>query len=191
MPRTTSARQDMIEAAARLFQSRGYHAVGMAELIEASGAPRGSLYHHFPGGKVQLAEEAMAFASLEVEAQIDEAFGDARTFSEGAARLCALLGRWFADSGFAAGCPIAAIVLEGSEETERLSVAGARIYNAWIARIDGYAKRWGPGRQKRQSAEQLFMSLEGAWLLGRARRSSDPFTAVEKFYLPTPPDRAR
>ena len=56
MAKDTSAR--MIEATARMLQHRGYHGTALSDILEASGAPRGSLYFHFPGGKDQLAIEA-------------------------------------------------------------------------------------------------------------------------------------
>ena len=58
MVRTSNARQDAIEAAVRLFRTQGYSATGLTQLLEESGAPKGSFYFHFPGGKQQLAIEA-------------------------------------------------------------------------------------------------------------------------------------
>ena len=59
MAKVSSAREDMLHAAAELFRARGYEGVGVAELLEASGAPRGSLYFHFPGGKEQIGVEVI------------------------------------------------------------------------------------------------------------------------------------
>ncbi|MCA9793885.1 MAG: helix-turn-helix transcriptional regulator, partial [Candidatus Eremiobacteraeota bacterium] len=57
-------RTKMIEAAARLIHKQGYHATGLAEVVDKSGAPRGSIYHYFPRGKNQLVEEAIEAACL-------------------------------------------------------------------------------------------------------------------------------
>ncbi|MGD1935602.1 MAG: TetR/AcrR family transcriptional regulator, partial [Candidatus Phaeomarinobacter sp.] len=67
MARTSNARQQLIETAARLFQSRGFHGTGLSLILEESGAPKGSFYHHFPGGKDELAVAAMQWSSLEIE----------------------------------------------------------------------------------------------------------------------------
>src|SRR5215210_719066 len=62
MPRRSDARQRMIESAAVLFRERGVHGTSFADVLEHSGAPRGSIYHHFRGGKTQLAAEATEWA---------------------------------------------------------------------------------------------------------------------------------
>ena len=67
MAKDTSAR--MIEATARMLQHRGYHGTALSDILEASGAPRGSLYFHFPGGKDQLAIEATRAAVEETTAR--------------------------------------------------------------------------------------------------------------------------
>ena len=73
MPRRTDSRSRMIHAAAELFRQRGYHATTFSDVVRDSGAPRGSTYFHFPGGKHELAREAIARAGDEVEEMVDEA----------------------------------------------------------------------------------------------------------------------
>ena len=63
MPRQSDARDRMIQSAALLFRERGIEGTAFADVLQRSGAPRGSVYHHFPGGKQQLAEEATRWAS--------------------------------------------------------------------------------------------------------------------------------
>src|SRR5438034_10078937 len=67
MPRRTDSRSKMIHAAAELFRQRGYHATTVSDVVRESGAPRGSTYFHFPGGKAELARHAIARAADEVE----------------------------------------------------------------------------------------------------------------------------
>src|SRR6185437_6831736 len=73
MPRRTDTRSRMIHAAVELFRQRGYHATTFSDVVRESGAPRGSTYFHFPGGKAELAREAIARAGDEVEELVDEA----------------------------------------------------------------------------------------------------------------------
>ncbi len=51
LPLNTDTRERLLAAAQRLFRKRGYHATGLSDILEAAKAPKGSLYHHFPGGK--------------------------------------------------------------------------------------------------------------------------------------------
>src|SRR6266498_2291977 len=73
MPRRTDSRSRMLHAAAELFRQRGYHATTFADVVRESGAPRGSTYFHFPGGKQELAREAIARAGDELQDFFDEA----------------------------------------------------------------------------------------------------------------------
>src|SRR5260370_17529182 len=73
MPRRTDSRSRMIHAAAELFRQRGYHATTFSDVVRESGAPRGSTYFHFPGGKAELAREAIARAGDEIEEMVDQA----------------------------------------------------------------------------------------------------------------------
>src|SRR5258708_12625483 len=63
----------MIRAASELFRQRGYHATTFSDVVRESGAPRGSTYFHFPGGKQELAREAIARAGEEMEEMVGEA----------------------------------------------------------------------------------------------------------------------
>jgi len=71
-----STREAILTAAAELMRHKGYGAVGMKDIAAASGAPIGSLYHHFPGGKVQIARAALINAgaayALLIPAVVDD-----------------------------------------------------------------------------------------------------------------------
>ncbi|WP_455577963.1 TetR/AcrR family transcriptional regulator [Actinomadura luteofluorescens] len=100
----TDSRERMVRSAAYLFRERGYSGTGFRDVIAHSGAPRGSIYHHFPGGKAQLAEEAVRYAGEFLNAGILAATegGDA------ASAVDAFTGWWrqvLIKSEFRAGCP--------------------------------------------------------------------------------------
>jgi TetR/AcrR family transcriptional regulator, lmrAB and yxaGH operons repressor len=121
MPRSTDSRLRMIYAAAQLFRQRGYHATAFADVIEASGAPRGSIYFHFPGGKQELAREAIVLAGDEIEQMVADAAGR----SDGPGSFVRALGDMMAarleSSHYRSGCAIATMVLELTPESEELS----------------------------------------------------------------------
>lgn len=180
MPRKSNARQKLVETAAKLFQARGYHASGLTLILEESGAPKGSFYYHFPGGKEQLAESAMAMASQETERQIDEAFAQASSFNDGVRNLARILADWFEKSDYREGCPVASILLETVPESERLGRSAQAVFETWISMIETHAQRLGCGERAHEHATRLFMALEGAWLLARAQRSTAPFEIVAR-----------
>src|ERR1700678_1253452 len=68
MGQRSDAKQKMVQAARQLTRARGYGAAAFSDVLTASGAPRGSVYFHFPGGKAQLGMEAAeAHAHEQVE----------------------------------------------------------------------------------------------------------------------------
>src|SRR6266498_320721 len=108
-------RERMVRGAAALLREHGYTGTGFREVIEATGAPRGSIYHHFPGGKAQLAREAVDY----VAGLAREAIREPLEVGDPIGALRAFVALWLADferSGFRAGCPIAAVAVESHDD---------------------------------------------------------------------------
>src|SRR5689334_17271955 len=118
----TSPRKRMIRSAALLIRERGVEATSFADVIAHSGAPRGSIYHHFPGGKAQLVEEATRWATDFIARAQDRAL-------EGGplAALDVSLDYWrmvLRDTDFAAGCPVVAVAVESDVVPAAREAAG-------------------------------------------------------------------
>lgn len=62
MGNNSNAKEKFIETAYKLFEVKGYTATGLNEILKESGAPKGSLYYHFPNGKEELALESIKLA---------------------------------------------------------------------------------------------------------------------------------
>lgn len=163
----------LIRSAANLFRTRGYHGVGLNDLLADAKAPKGSLYHHFPDGKSDLALAAATWASDEMLRLIASSFAEAETFKDGATTLCHKIAKLFDLSGQWDGCPIAATLFEGPDNTEFRDYA-QRLYDGWITEVHDHADRLGldPDSAQKQS-EHVFVLIQGGWQLARARRSSD------------------
>ena len=123
-------RDRMVRGAAELLRQRGYSGTGFREVIEITGAPRGSIYHHFPDGKAQLAGEAVEYVGAIARDAISGPFDDADPI--GALRtFVALWRRDFERSGHRAGCPIAAVAVENHDEAPQLLDAAASAFEQW------------------------------------------------------------
>lgn len=72
MSNKETSREKILEAATLLFHLKGYHATGLSQILKESGAPKGSLYYHFPNGKEQLAIEAINCSAKTISAGIKE-----------------------------------------------------------------------------------------------------------------------
>jgi AcrR family transcriptional regulator len=181
-----STRESILTAAAELMRHKGYGAVGIKDIAAASGAPIGSLYHHFRGGKVQIAREALinaghAYALLIpsiVDAYTD--LGDAIdvVFTQAAEDM--------AGTGFANMCPVASVAAEVADTVEELRNATADVFQGWIeAGSEYFAARGLEASRARELTLALIGALEGAFVLARTMRSTEPLLAAGRALAPT------
>lgn len=175
MSEKPSSRSRMIEAGAQLFQRKGYHGTGLIEILEQSRAPKGSFYHHFPGGKEQLAAAAIEQARDSVGHSINAAFASADSFAEGADNLVRSIADWFERSDYAEGCPITSVLLETVPGSDRLATACNAAFDTWVCQAEDHARRIGGVTRPDVAAMALLIALEGAWVIARATRSRRPF----------------
>jgi AcrR family transcriptional regulator len=173
----TDARERMIQSAALLMRERGVEATSFSDVLSHSGAPRGSIYHHFPAGKAQLIEEATRYAGEFIAAGLAAALDH----HDPAAGLRAFAQTWrdvLRASDFAAGCPIVAATLEG-QRTPGARQAAAATFDRWEDLLIGAIAQHGPTHQRARSlATLLIAAIEGAIVLARAQRSSAPLERV-------------
>lgn len=166
----------IVKAAVRLFQERGYAAVGVSEILEAAAAPKGSMYHHFPGGKEALALEAMAWLSAEVESALERGFAAGLAGADLILRLGQGMAGWLGRSDFRQGCLIGAIALEATE-APALRQAAREAFARWRAFLARALVRdgWTEG-QAQELAELAIVVAEGALMLARAERDEAPLS---------------
>jgi len=176
MPRRTDSRSRMISAAAELFRQRGYHATTFSDVVHESGAPRGSTYFHFPGGKQELAREAIAGAGDEMEELVDEAARHAGDPGSLVRALAEIFASRFERSGYQGGCPIATMVLELAPRDEEFSAGFDSVFARWRAALVTRFEALGLAPERSAALADLTISaLEGALILSRAARSTEPF----------------
>jgi len=172
------SRARLIETTARLLWSQGLRATGLSQIVEESGAPRGSLYFHFPGGKEQLATEALRSAGAAMTANIREALGH-RTATTAVRKFVESYAHEMEESDFHHGCPIATVALEASTTSESIREVCHGIFAEWEGLLavrleqDGLTKR-----ESQKLAAVILSALEGAMILCRTRRSTEPLKWV-------------
>ncbi|MGE0044440.1 MAG: TetR/AcrR family transcriptional regulator [Hyphomonadaceae bacterium] len=168
-------RERLIEAAKALFQARGYHGVGLAEILAAADAPKGSLYHHFPGGKDELAAAAVGEIAADVKGYI-LAKRDAGLPGPAIVQaLAKTMAAWMARGGFRQSPLIAALSHAADADTPKLAGAVIEAYSSWRAALSEAFAADGHRPQAAQDlANAALASLEGAAALARAARSGAP-----------------
>jgi TetR/AcrR family transcriptional repressor of lmrAB and yxaGH operons len=169
----------MIHAAAELFRQRGYHATTFSDVVRDSGAPRGSTYFHFPGGKQELAREAIARAGDEIEEMVDEAARHADDPGSLVRALAQIIASRLERSGYQSGCPIATMVLELAPRNEEFSADFDSVFARWRAALVTRFESLGIAPDRAPVLADLTISaFEGALVLSRAARSTEPFNTT-------------
>jgi AcrR family transcriptional regulator len=175
MAKVSSAREGLIGAAVELFRARGYEGVGVAELLERSGAPRGSLYFHFPGGKEEIGVEAVKRVGEVVATQLRELNESGVTIDTFVERVFQETARGISDREYHASCPIAAIAAEMGTANPSLGVAVREAFAAWEQEMRNAAKTRGMSDANAAAfASAMLASIEGAMVVSKAQRCVDP-----------------
>jgi TetR/AcrR family transcriptional repressor of lmrAB and yxaGH operons len=182
----SDSRERMVRSAASLISSRGVSATSFSDVLGDSGAPRGSIYHHFPEGKQQLATEAVRWTSDRVIAHLRA--GTGTTPSEVLERFNNMWRQVVLASGGASGCVVAGVALdsESGVEGERLIDVAREAFHSWVEVLaDQLARAGVPARQASAIAMTTLAGMEGALILCRAERSVRPLdeTAAELMRL--------
>src|SRR5919198_642303 len=165
-----SPRQRMIESAMALVAEHGVDGTSFSQVIEHSGAPRGSIYHHFPGGKAQLMEEATRYGGDLIAAGLRAALEQ----EDPIAAIDSVVNFWrgvLRQTNFAVGCPVVAATVEG-DRTPDARAAAAETFNRWEQLHIQILERAGvPTDRARSVATMLVAAVEGAVILSRAEGS--------------------
>ncbi|MGV9611132.1 TetR/AcrR family transcriptional regulator [Nocardia xishanensis] len=169
----SEARNRMVAGAADMLRRRGLNATSVRELAKHSGAPLGSTYHYFPGGKAQLAAEAVRFADAITVRKL------AKELSAGpVAGLRAFVDMWrkvVLDSDFRAGCPVLAVSVEDQpDEDDEPRRAAAEAFDRWTVLLTDSLRAHGATEDAAQRTATLIVaSIEGTVAMCRAQRSID------------------
>jgi AcrR family transcriptional regulator len=171
----SSTRERIVDASAELFRAQGYAATGVKQIVAAAEAPFGSLYHFFPGGKEQLGAEAIRVSGGIYEQLIPAVLDPAPDLVTGVRDFFAGAAEQLRETGYADACPIATVALETSSTSEQMRAACAEVFESWIAA--GARRHVEAGLDERRAREltiAMLAALEGAFVLARALRSTEP-----------------
>jgi AcrR family transcriptional regulator len=171
-------RTNMLISAADVMRERGAAGVTIDEVLTRSGAPRGSVYYHFPEGRHQILTEALRYAGDAITAEIDNAA------DRGAMALLRQFvefwERMLADSDFNAGCPVVAAAIGCASDELRLTAEAGQIFARWRTALTRAFVADGFGEPDADSlAVMSIAALEGAVVLCRSTRSTDPLRKVD------------
>src|SRR5688572_15559233 len=171
----TGTRDRLISATGELFRQQGYNGTSLKQVTVAAGAPTGSLFHFFPGGKEDLADAVVRTSGAaygELYVLIADAAADPASaitdFFDGAAAV-------LEETGYLDACPIGTVALEVASTNDRLRRATADVFASWIELAAARLQAAGiaPDRAT-ELATALVAAVEGGFMLSRAARSAEP-----------------
>jgi AcrR family transcriptional regulator len=177
---TVAATRDrIVGASAELFRRQGYNATGVKQIVTEARAPFGSLYHFFPGGKEQLGAEAVRTSGAMYELLIPAVFDPAPDLVTGVRQFFAGAAEHLLETDYEDACPIATVALEVSSVSEILRQACADVFESWIEAGTAMYESAGITRETaRELTIAMVAALEGAFVLARALRTTEPLAAA-------------
>ncbi len=170
-----NVRQRMVEGATEILGRRGLHATAFSEILAVTGTSRGSIYHHFPGGKAELMEAVLDHFSARLDDELRALHGKpADAVVDGALQMWrSKLLRNDCDSG----CPVAAVTVAAN--STRLLVDCRRAFDQWIDTLAAALRAARvPDAQADGFAALLVAAVQGAILLARAHGDVEPFDRI-------------
>jgi TetR/AcrR family transcriptional repressor of lmrAB and yxaGH operons len=167
----------LLKGARQLLAEKGYAGMELRDVAERGKAPRGSIYHHFPGGKLQLAREAAELEGTTIRDLIERSLEE-----RGLKQTLTLFGDVFrrrvADYPERIGCPVAAIALARPEDPE-LAAAATAAFQSWERPIAAALRDEGVRAKDAETFAGLVVStVEGALLRARAAGSQEPLDSA-------------
>ena len=172
------SRERMLDAAESLLRERGLAGAGIQQVVARSGAPIGSVYHFFPGGKMQLVAETLLIHGSKARLLFQRILQDtAQPLPERFRTLFRTAASGFDRAGANKSCAIGTVALDLDARHEALRTICRDALDGWIASI-ALELPWSDEAVRRSFAEMVVAGLEGAFILSRARQSGTPFVTV-------------
>ena len=186
----TDSRASMVRSAASLIRSRGVSATSLSDVLADSGAPRGSIYHHFPEGKKQIAEDAIRWTSERLLAHLRA--GAPSRAADVLERFIDVWRRTVVASGGTAGCVVAGVAIDTVPDETGLIELVRATFRSWAALLAEQLEAAGvPSRRAKPIARATLASMEGALILCRAEGNVKPLDAVaEELMRLLPPEKS-
>ena len=166
-------------SAAQLYGRYGYTGVGLKQVAAESGAPIGSLYHFFPGGKDELAAEALRLSGDGYQTLVEGILENMPDLASGIEQSFALAAETLAATDYVDACWIETVALEVASTNEPLRLVTAEIFDRWIDAATAWCESHGlPPEEARALGIAYITGIEGAFVLARSLRSPEPLLAT-------------
>jgi TetR/AcrR family transcriptional repressor of lmrAB and yxaGH operons len=173
-----STKTKMLISAADVLRERGAAGLTIDEVLSRSGAPRGSVYHHFPEGRNQILSEALRYAGDSITAKITAAGDGGMNLLQ---RFVEFWEQSLLATDFNAGCPVVAAAIGSAHEERQLAGTAGEILGSWREALTRSMVAEGIKADDAASlATMTIAAVEGAVMLCRSTRTTAPLHEVAR-----------
>lgn len=174
-------KERLVDAGSRLFQRQGLAGTGIKQILSEADAQFSSLYHHFPGGKDELAADVIRTSGRQYQQLVETVWDAAPDVVTGVSAVFEGAAAVLEATGYADACPIATVALEVASTNEPLRIASAEVFDGWTeAGAARFVASGVGGAGSRRLALAVIALLEGAFVLCRATRSTEPMASARE-----------
>jgi AcrR family transcriptional regulator len=171
-------KERILEVSTDLFRRQGLAGTGIKQILSAADAPFGSLYHHFPGGKDELAAATIKQAGAQYAELVGRKLLAGPDLVANVRDAFRSAGDTLVATDYADACPIETVALEVASTNEPLRLATAEVFESWLVGLTALLEHAGvPAIEARPLAHVILSALEGAFVFARASRSTEALIA--------------
>ena len=175
----TTTREKVIETTCDLIELKGHFATGLNQIVEQSGAPKGSLYYHFPDGKEEIVEEAVLLAGRRTSENIRRALETQAELPAALKNFIEQIADHIERSNFESGGPLTAVAMETAAGSPRINHACRQAFTMLKGAFQQSLRKAGFSKGRSQDlATFITASIEGGTILSRTYHTGDPLRTV-------------
>lgn len=175
----SDTRDRLIRSTSRLLRTQGYAATGLNQVMAEAEAPKGSMYFHFPGGKVELAAAAVDLFAERATARMGEYVDRYDTVAEAVKAIFDAYIAHLDATAYSEGCAVASVALDAASTNETLADATGRAFHAWTDQLADALEAEGRGQAAAHNLATLVIAtIEGTITMSKGQRSTEPIAAA-------------
>jgi AcrR family transcriptional regulator len=175
----SDTRDRLVRSTSRLLRTQGYAATGLNQVMAEAGAPKGSMYFHFPGGKVELAAAAVDLFADRATRRMREYLDDEGTVAEAVAAIFDAYIVHLDRTAYTEGCAVASVALDAASTNETLAEATGRAFHTWTDMIaEALVAEGRAPAEAHNLATLVIATIEGTVTMAKGEQSTEPIAAA-------------
>ena len=175
----SDTRERLVRSTSRLLRTQGYTATGLNQVMAEADAPKGSMYFHFPGGKVQLAAAAVDLFAERSTSRMRRYVAEHDTVRDAVSAIFDAYVEHLERTGYTEGCAVATVALDAASAHEQLADATGRALHAWTDVLAEALEAEGrPPAEAHALATLVIAAIEGTVVMAKGEQSTEPIATT-------------